>query len=1097
MQLILPRILKRTLLYSSLSMACLQAVSQSYSDGPITLQAKFRDMQVTLASNSDFTLNIGSLPLGPYTDDEYTFKVYARDDMDLDATGYTGGTCHTQTFVTVPNFSSDFNDLIFNYTYPTATVPQFLDINVDAYEEDLPVDFSPAAVAALNVCDNPPRATCQFDVLTCCVTIPVFGCVFSEADDIRCNPAVFFNNLNYRMGPPCQWYSHGYLVGSCGATNYYQPRIETFWRYSNGTSCAAPIPIGPGGGLAPGFAAFSHFNSNECYTNNFASSPGNDVFYQINVTTPVGITASLCGGATWDTYLYLLNSSCTPIIGDDNGCASNSVINYALCTPGTYYLVVDGATAGAMGTFTLLISENASLVPQADAGSDKTSCAGVAEQIGTTPGYSGGVGPFTFDWSPGLLVTDSAITNPFGFPLTTTDFIFTVTDVSTGCVSSDTMTLLINTPPSVNLGNDTTLCPDASLTLDAGSGYVAYFWNTGATGVSTQTIDDPGLYFVNVIDIFGCLGNDTINVLNFPTPLVNLGPDTSICSGASLTLNAPVGMSAYDWSTGATAVDNISVSTAGNYDVTITDVNGCQRADTVSVGINPLPIVTVNDITVCPGDDAFIDAGAGFAGYLWSTGAIGQFITTNVPGAYDVTVTDLNGCEGTDGMTLSNYPAASVSLGPDQGLCPGDVIVLDAGAGFSSYSWSTGASTQTINVIFPGTYIVMVVNSSGCVAYDTLNVTPDVLPTVDLGNDQDLCPGASITLDAGPGFSSYAWSTGGTSQTENVTAGGVVTATVTNAAGCQATDDMTVTLVPAPTVDLGPATLSACDSGNVMLDAGPGMQTYLWSDGSTDQYLFVNASGVYSVTVTNEFGCTATDNITVNLTSVSAAPLLGPDRSFCVGEDLLLDAGVFTSYVWQDGSVNQYLLVNVAGTYSVEVIDAGGCRFRDTVVVTEETPPPFDLGPPISLCNGETETLDAGAGFTTYLWSTGATTQTIDVSASGQYEVTVTVGTCTLTDQVAVDTECGGRLFVPNVFTPNGDGINDFFQLSGNSIEDASYVIHDRWGKLVFEGIYTTTWNGTNNGNLIPDGVYFYHVDYKFSDESIRRETSGSVTIIR
>ncbi|MFN8396904.1 MAG: pre-peptidase C-terminal domain-containing protein [Bacteroidia bacterium] len=322
----------------------------------------------------------------------------------------------------------------------------------------------------------------------------------------------------------------------CGATNWYRPRIETFWRYTRGTGCANAIQLG---NIAPGFTAISHYNSNECYSNNFAGSPGNDVFYAINVTQPTGLTISLCGGATWNTYLYLLNSGCTQIASDDNGCGINaSVINFGVCQPGTYYIVVDGATALAQGTFTLTVSENPSLVPTANAGADKIICLGQSTIIGDPIPVSGGQAPYSYSWTPTTALNNPAIAQPTANPTTTTTYTLQVTD-NRGCVDTDAMTVTVNPGPTPNLGLNQTICTGANTILNAGPGYSLYFWSTGQTGVQAINVTNPGSYAVTVFDNAGCVGSDTVTVANFVPTVVNLGPDRSICTGTSTTLNAP------------------------------------------------------------------------------------------------------------------------------------------------------------------------------------------------------------------------------------------------------------------------------------------------------------------------------------------------------------------------------------------------------------------------------------------------------------------------------------------------------------------------------------------------------------------------------
>jgi gliding motility-associated-like protein len=1210
------------------------AIGQTYNDGPIQLQARVREVQVTAASNSDLTLTVGPLPLANFSTDEYSFKVYARDDQDLDGTGYTGGACLQQDFVTVPNTSIDYNSSIFNFTYLTPTVPQFLDINLDAWEDDIATDF--VTVSGLTVCGNAgtfPR--CTFDPLFCCVNVPFFGCV-NEGDDIRCNPTVFYDNLNYRNGPPCQWTDQGFLAGSCGVNNFYRPHIETFWRYTRGTSCANAINLG---NVAPGFGSYTHFNSNECYANNFASSPGNDVFYAINVTAATGVNVSLCGGATWNTYLYLLNSSCTTIISDDNGCGINSsVLNYGICTPGTYYLVVDGALAASMGTFTIVVTENPTLVPIGDAGSNRSICAGQSTTLGDVIPVVGGVGPYTFSWSPTTNLNNPNIANPIANPTTTTTYTLSVTD-SRGCTDTDPVTVTVSPGPTPNLGVNQTVCPTSPVTLNAGPGYSQYFWSTGQSGVQTISVGNPGSYSVTVFDAIGCVGRDTVSILNFVPTNVSLGADRSICAGSSTPLNAPPGMTSYNWSTGATAVSTITVSTAGSFAVTVVDPNGCTVRDTVLISVDPLPVVnlganysicqatqttlnagtgfvsyawsnaatsstisvgagtysvTVTDVNGCQNSDAItignfaapsVNLGAnfdfcqgttssivgpvGFATYQWNTGASTSSISPIFPGIYSLTVTDGNGCTGADTITLGWYFAPLVSVGPDVNICTGGTgVTLTATAGFASYLWSNAANTQTTTVTTGGTYSVIASDPNGCQAFDTLVATLVPAVSLNLGN-LNLCPGTPALLDAGAGYTSYLWSTGSNSQFITPATAGNYTVTVVDPNGCSGTASSTLTFFTAPTVTAGPATQDLCDGGTLQLtasgsfpsylwsngtigavldvtspgsytvtatdangcealatvvvnglpapiiflgndtvlcdggtatlDAGAGFTAYAWSDGSTGQTLTATTTGTYAVTVTGANGCEGTDDITLSLSPplvVDLGPLTTP---LCEGGELLLDAGPgLQTYTWSNGlSINQYLVVTDSGQYAVTVTDQFGCSGSDGITVTLVPLPPFEVQS-VVVCPGESATLDAGGGFSSYLWSTGATTQAITVSNPASYSVTVTFANCELTDEADMRDDCNSTINIPNVFTPNGDGFNDRFAIEGKNIEEVEFWIVDRWGHTLFTGnTLNATWDGKLNGNDLPEGVYFLAITYKYKDEITQHKDELPVTLFR
>ncbi|MBI2967648.1 MAG: T9SS type A sorting domain-containing protein [Bacteroidetes bacterium] len=280
--------------------------------------------------------------------------------------------------------------------------------------------------------------------------------------------------------------------------------------------------------------------------------------------------------------------------------------------------------------------------------------------------------------------------------------------------------------------------------------------------------------------------------------------------------------------------------------------------------VSNLTALTVNlgsDTTACGSYD--LDAGNAGASFFWSTGETTQQITIASNGSYSVEVT-ASGCPAVyDTVTVVIFPLPPVNLGPDTSACI-DSLVLDAGNPGLSFTWSNGASSQTIAVTTGGTYWVDVTNSSNCTARDSIIIALTPPPTVDLGADGAYC--ASYTLDAGNPGLNYIWSTGTTTQTIIVTASGVYSVTVSGVPGCSATDNIVLVIYPGPVVDLGSDT-STCSAGSIVLDAGAGANlTYLWSDGNTTQTITVTSSGIYSVVVTNSTnGCTDADTIIVGI----------------------------------------------------------------------------------------------------------------------------------------------------------------------------------------------------------------------------------------
>lgn len=230
----------------------------------------------------------------------------------------------------------------------------------------------------------------------------------------------------------------------------------------------------------------------------------------------------------------------------------------------------------------------------------------------------------------------------------------------------------------------------------------------------------------------------------------------------------------------------------------------------------------------------------------------------------------------------------------------------------------------------------------------------------------------------------------------------VFTADVVNiATGCDSQIVRYLKVNKAPVVNLGPNQV-ICENTTTVLDAGVAGASYLWSTGATTQTITVGTAGTYTVTVTNAAGCSSSDDLVV-ITTPSPVANLGADKVGCVGDIITLDAGVAgASYLWSTGATTQTISVNASGNYSV-AISIGSCEDRDTVAVVFNALPVVNLGADRSSCISDTITLDAGNAGSTYLWSTGATTQTIRVNLAGTYSVTVTnANGCVSTDAMVI-----------------------------------------------------------------------------------------------
>lgn len=459
----------------------------------------------------------------------------------------------------------------------------------------------------------------------------------------------------------------------------------------------------------------------------------------------------------------------------------------------------------------------------------------------------------------------------------------------------------------------------------------------------------------------------------------------------------PGTFSTYSWSPGGGTTATKTVTVAGTYTVTVTNGSGCQSAASVTVvnAITTAPVITAGGPTsFCPGDSVVLTSSLP-TGITWSTGATTQSITVNSAGVYTVTYTGTCGSLTSAPVTVSINPVPTVTITGSLQICLGNQNTLDAGAGFSSYLWSTGQTSQTILIGTEGVYSVTVTNSFGCSNTASVTATYTVLPAPVITGNLSFCPGGSTVLDAGAGYSSYLWSTGATSQTITVTTAGGFDVTVTNAGGCTASASVLTSLFTPPVPSISGAA-GFCTGGSTTLTAAAGYASYLWSNNSTAQFISVSTAGTYTVTVTDNNGCTGSNSIVVAVFP-SPVPVISGTLSFCGGTSTTLNAGPgYTSYLWNTGATTQLITVSTVGTFTVTVTNANGCSASASATTTNTgtlpvTPGPI-TGPTLANCNttGNNYSISAVPNTTHYVWSvpTGATI----VSGQGSTSISVNFG---------------------------------------------------------------------------------------------------------
>jgi len=353
--------------------------------------------------------------------------------------------------------------------------------------------------------------------------------------------------------------------------------------------------------------------------------------------------------------------------------------------------------------------------------------------------------------------------------------------------------------------------------------------------------------------------NFTIN----PLPKIRLGNDTSICAGTSLSLNVSGTGTSYAWSTGA-STPSISVNTAGTYWVAVSNACGTSR-DTISISTLQAPSISLGaDTAICLNSAVVLEADSGAWNYQWSTGSIARRITAVIAGNYSVTASNACGTS-TDAIVVSNLPTATLELGENDGLCPGETRVLTAGNPDATYSWSNGSSSQTISVNTPGTYSVAV--NAGCgIVSDQITLYNGAL-TADAGDDVSLCgAGTAVTLSA-TGANTYSWSNGATGNSISVSPQQNTSYTVvgTNIYGCTDSDVVVVNVNTSITPTF-PAIASVCQgatppvlptsSNNIPAITGTWNSTVSTASVGTTVYTFTPSAG--------QCASTTTVSITVN-----------------------------------------------------------------------------------------------------------------------------------------------------------------------------------------------------------------------------------------
>lgn len=375
-----------------------------------------------------------------------------------------------------------------------------------------------------------------------------------------------------------------------------------------------------------------------------------------------------------------------------------------------------------------------------------------------------------------------------------------------------------------------------------------------------------------------------------------------------------------------------------------------------------------------------------------------------------------------------------------------------------------------------------------------INLSPDTF-AVDLGADTTLCFNDNLVLVPEIENVTFLWSDGTTDDFLAISNQGEYWLEVDDN-GCIARDTIQVDYLSDSAVSLGNDTI-LCTGENLLLDVEIPGALITWRDGSNNDSFLIDIPGNYWVTVEKD-GCTQRDTVEVDFTTIETG--FDSTAFICQGEALLLDASSIPgTFIWQDGSTNSSLSVVGPGVYWVDAT-VGGCSNRDSVIVDFQSGPDSIFAFDAYICEDQGIWFDASFDGATYLWQDGSTEPMFKAVAPGDYSVQININNCVFEESVTL-ISCERCLYVPNIFSPNGDGINDeLFTFQQCALEDYHLSIFDRWGNMVFESFSPQLrWDGFHKGEKAAIDTYVYSLKYTLlnAGQPLSQNKTGSITIIR
>lgn len=855
--------------------------------------------------------------------------------------------------------------------------------------------------------------------------------------------------------------------------------------------------------------------------------------------TPDGTaTVSASGGVEPYSYRWTETSS--------GSLAGNSASVLQL-SPGTYIIAV---TDAAMCTYSAEVNIGAPAPIDVVLNTQIPLCTGASDGTATLT-VSGGTPSFEYAWSDNGAATINRTDLQSG------SYTVTVSDAN-NCSTEISFDLGEPTPVEVALSTTPTNCfgsNDGTATVVAmgGAGNYTYAWQNNQNGATANGLS-AGNISVVVSDANGCQATGSIEVTQPEALQITLSPNDLSCfnnnsGAASAIVSGGTGTYTYQWSNGGQSAATSGLA-AGNVGLTVTDSNGCQASSSTTISQpTALSATIASTLVSClgqPDGTATVMPSGGTAPYTyaWSDPSGQQTAVANSlnTGSYTVTVSDANGCTFQTSITVGGTPPISLTLTDSDVRCfdgsDGSIsITATGGNGNFGYSWSNPSIPQTANPsgLRAGQYALTVTDSGGCTATISTTISqPELLQVQTSGNSlicaNDNSGTTQAAVSGGIAPYNYLWSTGVAADALSGVMAGTYRLSVTDANGCLATSEVSISAPPVLTASFDAAVVDCfgAATGAVTSSINGGVQpyTYLWSNGAATRDLTDVPAGSYDLAITDANGCQLEKTVEVLQPDAPLAATFETQATSCFGDrdgSILASAtGGTPFYTYSldgDKFFGSAMLIGLeAGTYNVFIRDSKGCLFfSEEVAVEEPEAIAVDLGTDVTLNYGEEIRLEpqinGGLGALIYSWLPADTSilSCIDCPspiANVLYQTSFTLRVtdengCSDEDIITIFAKKSNPVFVPTGFTPNSDGSNDRLLVHGKEgIVVRHFAIYDRWGELLYEARDFEVndpnigWDGAFKGKPMNGGVFIWRLEVEFEDGNLE-VFNGGTTLIR